>query len=86
MSRKAITLSDCEELYRQFQRYTETAEQHEFVRLAMINIRLDATMERFRAAGRVLDQKDTRAMFRVVLRAIGEDFSKYEEVESNDIR
>ena len=36
-------------------------------------------MEHIRDAGEVTNQKDIRAMFRVVLRAIGEDPTEYEE-------
>lgn len=75
-----ITVNDCEKLYAQFTAYTETAEQHEFALLAMVNIMLDATIAQIRACGEVTNQKDTRAMFRVVLRVIGEDYSKYMEV------
>lgn len=75
-----ITVSDCEKLYAQFVAYTETAEQHEFALLAVVNIMLDATMAQVRACGEVRNQKDTRAMFRVVLKVIGEDYSKYMEV------
>lgn len=77
---KEITVQDCEDLYAQFKQYTETAEQHEFARLAMINFTLDHTMNEIRKAGVVADQKEARAMFRVVLRAIGKDPSAYEEV------
>lgn len=74
-----ITLEDCEDLYSRFLKYTETAEQYEFPILAMVNVRLDATMEKLRAAGGVENQKDIRAMFRVVMKVIGEDFSEYLE-------
>ena len=75
-----ITVGDCENLYQRFMKYTETAEQHEFPLLAMINLKLDATMKRVRETGAVWSQKDARAMFRVVLRVIGGDASAYEEV------
>lgn len=74
-----ITVEDCENLYQRFMKYTETAEQHEFPVLAMVNVMLDATMVKIRATGEVWDQKDARAMFRTVLRVIGADFSAYEE-------
>ena len=76
---KEITINDCEELYTKFRKYTETAEQHEFVLLALINNRLDISMKQIRDAGMVFNQKDTRAMFRVVLKAIGDDISEYKE-------
>lgn len=76
---KIITVQDCEELKQKFDKYCETAEQHEFPILAIINMKMDATMEHIRDAGEVTNQKDIRAMFRVVLRAIGEDPTEYEE-------
>ena len=76
---KVITVQDCEELKQKFDKYCETAEQHEFPILAIINMKMDATMEHIRDAGEVTNQKDIRAMFRVVLRAIGEDPTEYEE-------
>lgn len=75
-----ITVDDCEKLYAQFLAYTETAEQHEFPLLAMVNIMLDATMDLIRERGEVWDQKEARAMFRTVLKVIGGDYSKYMEV------
>lgn len=76
---KVITVQDCDELYAKFKKYTETAEQHEFVILAMINKMLDMTMIQIHAFNAVPDQKEARAMFRVVLKAIGQDASEYEE-------
>ena len=76
---REITVQDCEELYTRFKKYTETAEQPEFPRLAMVNFMLDKTMSRLRMTGKVEDQKDARAMFRVVLTVIGGDKSEYEE-------
>ena len=70
-----ITVADCEKLYQKFLTYTETAEQHEFALLAMVNVRLDHSRQR----GWKMPQDEARAMFRVVLRVIGEDFSAYEE-------
>jgi hypothetical protein len=76
---KEITLQDCEELYAKFKKYTETAEQHEFPVLVMIHMRLKKTLTKLRLVGEVEDQKDARAMFRVVLKTIGSDASEYEE-------
>lgn len=80
---KVITVQDCDELYAKFKKYTETAEQHEFVILAMINKMLDMTMIHIHAFNEVTDQKEARAMFRVVLKAIGQDASEYAE-DSNE--
>lgn len=80
MAYKEITVQDCDELHAKFMKYTETAEQHEFPRLAMVNYMLDKTLAQLRPTGVVKDQKEARAMFRVVLKTIGEDTSAYEEV------
>lgn len=80
MSNKTITVQDCDELYAQFKKYTETAEQHEFVMLAIVNKKLDKTMADIHEAGELtLDQREARAMFRCVLMAMGKDFSEYKE-------
>lgn len=76
---KVITVQDCDELYAKFKKYTETAEQHEFVILAMINKMLDTTMIQIHAFNEVPDQKEARAMFRTVLKVIGQDASEYAE-------
>lgn len=81
-----ITVEDCENLYRRFNKYTETAEQHEFPLLAMVHFKLEGTMQKIRATGEVWDQKDARAMFRVVMKLIGEDASMYEEVTDGTVR
>lgn len=80
MTYKEITVQDCDELYKQFKQYTETAEQHEFARLAMVNMMLDKTMADIREAGKLtIDQREARAMFRTVLMVMGKDFSEYKE-------
>lgn len=76
---KVITIKDCEELAKKFVAYTETAEQHEFATLVMIQSALLKTMRELRKAGEVTNQKEARAMFRVVLSAIGEDITEYKE-------
>lgn len=76
---KVITVQDCDELYAKFKKYTETAEQHEFVILAMINKKLDMTMIQIHALNEIPDQKEARAMFRTVLKVIGQDASEYAE-------
>lgn len=80
---KEITMEDCEALYAKFNAYAEKSEQHEWPLLAMINLPLDIQMEALREAGGVEkeDPKELRAMFRVVLKAIHEDYSDYLEPE-----
>lgn len=72
-----ITLQDAYDLKKQFDAYTETAEQHEFALLALIDLKLSQTIEHYEEVGYVDDQKDAKTMFRVVLKAIGKDYSKY---------
>lgn len=73
-----ITMKDCRDLYQHFLKYAETAEQHEFVRLAIIHQRLDRTMATWSDP---IDQKEARAMFRVVLGHTGGDITPYLEEE-----
>ena len=73
-----ITAKDCEELYNKFIKYTETAEQHEFAMLAIVNMRLDVEKSR----NWDMPPKEKRAMFRVVLKTIGGDYTQYEEEEN----
>lgn len=80
---KEITIADCQQLRERFLKYCDSAEQHQFPMLAMIHIRMNATIEALEKAGKVENQKDIRAMFRVVLKVIGEDFSEYEEGETD---
>lgn len=76
---KVITVKDCEELTEKFIAYTETAEQHEFAKLVIIQSALLKTMREIHKTREVPDQKEARAMFRVVLKTIGEDISEYKE-------
>ena len=74
-----ITVQDCVQLREKFLKYCNTAEQHQFPMLAMINVKLDSTLEKLQQENKVTNQSEARAMFRVVLKVIGEDFSEYEE-------
>lgn len=78
MCKNDITVEDCVILRERFIKYTDTAEQHEFPMLFAIHQMLDATIEKIKIHG-ITDQKDMRAMFRVVLKTIGEDYSAYLE-------
>ena len=73
-----ITVQDCEALYDRFMKYTETAEQHEFFRLLIVHEMLNGSKRR----NWDMPQKDRRAMFRVVLKTIGEDYAQYREEEN----
>lgn len=74
-----ITVEDCLELKDKFQKYCNHAEQHEFAKLALIEMKMNSTIEKIVKVQKVENQEDMRAMFRVVLKTIGEDYSAYQE-------
>lgn len=76
---KQVTVADCLELHKLFEKYCETAEQHEFIKLALIQSRMDKYISQLQKVGKIENQNEANAMFRVVLGAIGKDFSDYEE-------
>ena len=76
---QVITVEDCRNLRERFMEFANRQEQHTFPFLAMINLRLDTTLEAIEKDGEVKNQKDINAMFRVVLRVMGEDYSAYKE-------
>ena len=76
---KQITVADSLELQKLFQKYYETAEQHYFIKLILIQSRIDKYISRLQQVGKIENQKEANAMFRVILGAIGKDFSDYEE-------
>lgn len=79
---KNVTVEECLNLQKKFKKYCETAEQHEFPLLMMVDLKMSATIQHIEEIGVIENQKGIRAMFRVVLRTIGEDFSEYlEEVK-----
>lgn len=86
MQQKEITIKDCEELQEKFKRYCVTAEQHEFPMLIILNVKMDSTINHIKTVGRILNQKNVRAMFRAVLKFIGEDYSIYNESEYTAVR
>ena len=76
---KQVTIADCLELQKLFEKYCETAEQHKFIKLILIQSRMDKYISRLQQVGKIEDQNEANAMFRVVLGAIGKDFSDYKE-------
>ena len=76
---KTITVEDCRNLRERFMEFANKQEQHAFPFLAMTNLRIDTTLEAIEKDGEVKNQKDINAMFRVVLRVMGEDYSAYKE-------
>ena len=77
---KTITIEDCRNLKNKFERYYETAEQYEFVLLVILQTKLDKTLETIEKDREIKDQKEIRAMFRTILRIIGENVDDYAEV------
>ena len=77
---KTITIEDCRNLKNKFEQYCETAEQYEFVLLVILQTKLDKTLETIEKDGEIKDQKEIRAMFRTILRIIGENVDDYVEV------
>lgn len=69
-------------------KYCETAEQHQFPLLLLIDMKLGSSVEQFEKEsknGKVTDQKTANAMFRVVLKIMGKDISEYAEDGENDV-
>ncbi len=81
---KIITIEDCRNLKDKFERYCETAEQWEFVLLAILQAKLGKTLATIEKDGMVKDQKEARAMFQTILLVIGENADDYKEVSEND--
>lgn len=69
-----IKIQDAIELREKFLEYADRAEQHEWVKLAMINIKLDQSIADFDS----MSIEEKNSMFRVILGVIGKDFSEYE--------
>lgn len=76
---KEITLDDVKELREKFNAYTDNAQPYEFPILFDMDIRMRKTAWDYEQASKVIDQANARAMFRVVLKFIGEDISEYLE-------
>lgn len=77
---KEISIENILELKEKFDKYLITAEQHEFVILAMIDLKLNNTIKTIQSNNNeIKDQKEARAMFRTILKVIGKDCSEYEE-------
>ena len=74
-----ITLQDVRDLRERFDQYLQTAEQHQFALLVMVDGKFRNTLKHYEKIGQVDDQKDANAMFRVVLKTMGQDFSEYME-------
>lgn len=70
------TIEECRDLQNQFNKYTETAEQHEYPLLMIVDFKLRSTMENIEAKGvNYLPEDEIESMFRVVRKIIGEDLN-----------
>lgn len=80
---KTITLKSVNELKKEFEAYTKTAEQNEFPLLFIIERKMAQTFEVIEKDASYIkeNQSELRAMFRVVLSVMGKDTSEYEEVQ-----
>lgn len=67
---KEITLADCQKLYDRFIKYTDTAEQYEFVLLFKIQTLMEHSLKTWVDP---LNQNEAQAMFRVVENIIGKE-------------
>lgn len=72
---KEVTMDDYKQLRKDFEEYTDRAEQHEFPLLFALDMKMQNTAENFEK----YSQKELRAMCRVVLKVIGKDYSEYKE-------
>ena len=74
---KEITHNDILQLRHSFKEYCNTAEQHQFPILLMIDINMQRTLRYYQNPNRAIDQGNMNAMFRAVLKVMGKDYSAY---------
>lgn len=77
MKEKIITIEDCLKLQKQLKEYCNSAEQHEFPLLLIADVKLRQSIEEMQKADKIEDQNEARAMFRVVLKLMGLNYSEY---------
>lgn len=80
--RKEITMQDCLDLKSEFDAYFNIGEKNQISLIVLVYPLLVDTIESIKNKGRVENQKDIRAMFRVIKMIMGKDYSKYKEQES----
>jgi cell division protein FtsB len=68
-----ITNEDVLNLQKEFKEYCEHAEQHEFAKLTMVDIMLERSIKNLNS----IDNIARNAMFRVIYKLIGKDYSEY---------
>lgn len=69
-----ITDEDVLNLQKEFKEYCEHAEQHEFAKLTMVDFMLERNIQNLNS----IDNIARNAMFRVIYKLIGKDYSDYE--------
>lgn len=69
-----ITNEDILNLQKEFKEYCEHAEQHEFAKLTMVDFMLERNIQNLNS----IDNLARNAMFRVIYKLIGKDYSDYE--------
>ena len=80
MAERTVTEQDLISLIEKFKTYTETAEQHEFTTLVILEILIEKT----NVSNIVKNQKAARAMYRSIARAIGVDYSDFVDGGANE--
>lgn len=68
-----ITNEDVLNLQKEFKEYCEHAEQHEFAKLTMVDFMLERNIQNLNS----IDNAARNAMFRVIYKLIGKDYSEY---------
>ena len=68
-----ITIKDVNNLYEEFKQYCENAEQHEYPLLIRLDIKLLESIKNFNN----ISNEDKNAMFRVIYKIIGKNYSDY---------
>lgn len=68
-----ITNEDIINLQKELKEYCEHAEQHEFAKLAMVDFMLERNIQNLNS----IDNTARNAMFRVIYKLIGKDYSEY---------
>lgn len=68
-----ITNEDVLNLQKEFKEYCEHAEQHEFAKLTMVDIMLERSIKNLNS----IDNTARNAMFRVIYKLMGKDYSEY---------
>ena len=79
---KEVTVEALEELIIKFNKYKETAEQHEFSKLYALDNAIKTTDLKII----VSTQSQARAMFRTIAKIIGEDYSNYIEDKMKTVK